>query len=35
MGKFELSRKERDRLRIVKAIAAGRMTIRKGAEILM
>jgi hypothetical protein len=35
MGKLELSKKERERLRIVKAIAAWRMTIRKGTEILM
>ncbi len=32
MGKLELSKKEGERLRIVKAIAAGRMTIRKGGR---
>ena len=31
MGKLELSEKERGRLRIVREIAVGRMTIRKGA----
>ncbi len=34
MGKLELSEKERGRLRVVKAIGAGRMTRRKGAEVL-
>jgi transposase len=34
MGKLELSEKERGRLRIVREIAVGRMTIRKGAEVL-
>jgi len=34
MGKLELSKKERERLRIVKEIGAGRMTIGKGAESL-
>jgi hypothetical protein len=35
MGKLQLSEKERERLSIVKAITAGRMAIREGAEILM
>lgn len=34
MGKLELSEKERGRLRIVREIAAGKMTIRKGAAVL-
>jgi len=34
MGKLDLSEKERGRLRIVKAIAAGKMSSRKGAEVL-